>query len=288
MDQLNSVTWLKWADARLDRHVTIQVERKFKIIRIFSEKTISNTTIEEKNRFIWLLSQEFPYNQRNVIKKEQVSIALSSFTKHKDKNLYIYYYCIEVLLIGIARRDWVTHDGENAIILNKAQQHILKDTISKFIFGLRNPNLHLGMIKNRNKLAQSLYEVFKKAEAHILILDTKLQIDKEHDFKVRYKAFNFFQTLIAVKQNICPQFYESLPHKNQFFQPSWFYWERKRFDRNKNYPNHRKDLYQTGNIYLVEDVRNSQNYGYHISEPEFFNLSKSCNSYINGSAQYMY
>ena len=114
----------------------------------------------------------------------------------QDKDLYKYYRHTEVLLIRIAGRDRVTHDGENAIILNRIKQHIFKDIIMKFIFGLRDLNLCLCMIKYRAEPAQSLYKVFKKVEVHILVLDSKLQMDKEHDLKVEYKAFKSFQTLV--------------------------------------------------------------------------------------------
>lgn len=73
------------------------------------------------------------------------------------------------------------------------------------------------MIEYRTEPARSLYKAFKKAEAHILVLDTKLQIDKEPNLNMGYEAFKSFETLIAVEQNIRPQSYETLPHKNQFF-----------------------------------------------------------------------
>ena len=78
------------------------------------------------------------------------------------------------MLIKIARRDWVTHDRENVVILNRVEQHMLKDIIIKFIFGLRDPDLCLYIIEYKAEPAQSLYGAFKKAKAHILILDAKL------------------------------------------------------------------------------------------------------------------
>ena len=177
-DQLSLVTWLKQADARLDGRVAAWAERTSEVIRILSERTIGNATAEDKDTFIRLLSQEFPGNQSNVITEERASTELLSFTQKKDEDLYTYYCCIEFLLTGIAGRDRVTHNGENAVILNRAEKHILKDTITKFIFGLRDSDLRLCMIEYRAEPAQSLYSAFKKAEAHILVLDAKLQIDK--------------------------------------------------------------------------------------------------------------
>ena len=123
-----------------------------------------------------------------MIKEERASTELSSLTQKKDKDLYRYYCRIEVLLTKIAGRDQVTHDGENAVILNRAKTHILKDIITKFIFGLRDLDLCLCMIKYRTEPAQNLYGAFKKTKAHILVLDTKLQMDKEHDLKMGYEA----------------------------------------------------------------------------------------------------
>lgn len=73
------------------------------------------------------------------------------------------------------------------------------------------------MIKYKAKPMQSLYKVFKKTEVHILVLEIKLQIDKEYDLKVGYKVFKSSQTLVAGEQNTCPQSYEILLYKNQFF-----------------------------------------------------------------------
>ena len=204
-DQLSPVTWLKRADARLDGRAAAWAERTPEVIRILSERTIGNATAEDKDMFIRLLSQEFPGNQSNVITEERASTELSSLTQKEDEDHYTYYRRIEVLLTGIAGRDRVTHDGENAVILNRAEQHILKDTITKFIFGLRDPDLRLRMIEYRVEPARSLYGAFKKAEAHILVLDAKLQMDKEHDLKVGYEAFKSFQTSVAAEQNTRPQ-----------------------------------------------------------------------------------
>ena len=73
------------------------------------------------------------------------------------------------------------------------------------------------MIEYRVELVQSFYRAFKKAKAYILVLDAKLQIEKEHDLKVGYEEFKSFQTLVAVEQNTHLQFYETLPRQNQFF-----------------------------------------------------------------------
>ena len=51
----------------------------------------------------------------------------------------------------------MTHNGENAIILNNAEQHILKDNIAKFGFVLKVPKLCLYMIDYRTNIMLSLY-----------------------------------------------------------------------------------------------------------------------------------
>ena len=107
------------------------------------------------------------------------------------------------------------------------------------------------MIEYRAKPAQSFYGALKKAKAYILMLNAKLQMDKKHDLKVGYKAFKSFQTSFAVKQNTCPQSYEALLHKNQFFQPSLSYREKKKMVCNNSYHNRGRNLYQPGNIYVA-------------------------------------
>ena len=108
--------------------------------------------------------------------EEQASTELTTLSQKEDENLYIYYCQIETLLIGISGRDRVTYDGENTVLLNKVEQHILKDTIAKFGFGLKIPELHLHMIKYRANLNRSLYGIFKKAETYLDLLNTKAQI----------------------------------------------------------------------------------------------------------------
>ena len=188
--------------------------------------------------FIWLLSQKFLDNQSNVIIEEQASTKLSSLTQKKDKDFYKYYRRTEVLLTEIAGRDWVTHDGENAVILNRAKTHILKDTITKFIFGLRDLDLCLYMIEYRSELVRSLYGALKKAEAHILILNAKVQMQKNFDLKSGYEVFKFFQTSVAYEQNTWPCPYKTLLRKVQSYQPSLSYLEKKQPQYNVIYLDH--------------------------------------------------
>lgn len=70
----------------------------------------------------------------------------------------------------------MSHNRENAIFLNNAKQHILKDTIAKFGFGLRIPKLCLYMIKYRVDPMHSVYGAFKKAEAYLDILSAKAKM----------------------------------------------------------------------------------------------------------------
>ena len=151
--------------------------------------------------FVRLLCQKFPGNQNDVMTEEQASTELSILLQKEDENLYAYYRRTEALLIRISRRDRVSHNRENAIILNNAKQHILKDTIAKFSFGLRIPELCLHMIEYRADPMHSLYEAFKKAEAYLDILNTKAEMQKELELKSGYKAFKSFQATIAPEQN---------------------------------------------------------------------------------------
>lgn len=41
--------------------------------------------------------------------------------------------------MGIFTNDRINHNKENLIILNKAEQYILKDTTAKFGFALKSP-----------------------------------------------------------------------------------------------------------------------------------------------------
>lgn len=83
---------------------------------------------------------------------------------------------MEVLLIGIARKDCVTHNRENTITFNKVEQHILKNIMTKFGFGLKVPELCLDMIKYRSNLNYSLYGVFIKVEKYLDILNAKAKM----------------------------------------------------------------------------------------------------------------
>lgn len=102
--------------------------------------------------------------------EEQASAKLLTLSQKENKDLYAYYYCTETLLIGISGKNQVTHNGENAIILNNTEQHILKDIITKFGFGLKISELCLNMIEYKANPIHSFYNVFKKAEAYLNII----------------------------------------------------------------------------------------------------------------------
>lgn len=66
----------------------------------------------------------------------------------------------KILLTRIAGRARVTQDGADTITLNRAEQYILKDTVTKFIFGLKGPHLCLRMDRVQSRTnAQSLQSV---------------------------------------------------------------------------------------------------------------------------------
>ena len=197
--QLSPATWLKRANAQLDRCATAWADRTLEIKRILY--TINNTTTKDKETFIRLLYQEFPRNQNNVITEEQASIKLSILSQKKDKNLYAYYRRTEALLTRIFERDQESQNRKNAIILNNAEQHILKNTIAKFDFGFRVLKLCLHMIEYRTDPIRSLYEAFKKAEAYLDVLNGKAKMQKELELKSGYEAFKSFQAIITPEQN---------------------------------------------------------------------------------------
>lgn len=76
-----------------------------------------------------------------MIIEEQASKELLSLIQKKDKDFYTYYCYTEILLAKIAKKDQVTHNRKNTVILNKAKQHILKNKSTKFLFKLRNLDL---------------------------------------------------------------------------------------------------------------------------------------------------
>lgn len=79
-------------------------------------------------------------------KNKQVQ-SFQLYHKKEDENLHAYYRRTETLLIKILEKDRVIHNGENVINLNNAEQHISKNTIAKFGFGLKILELCLYMIK---------------------------------------------------------------------------------------------------------------------------------------------
>lgn len=124
--------------------------------------------------------------------KKQVSTELSTLSQKEDEDLYAYYRWTKTQLIEISERDQVTYNGQNSIVLNNAEQHILKDTIAKFGFGLKIPKLRLYIIKYRVDPMRSFYGAFKKTEVYLDVLNTKAQMQKELELKSSYKAFKFF------------------------------------------------------------------------------------------------
>lgn len=161
--------------------------------------------------------QEFSNDKYNVMTEEQTSTKLSTLSQIKDKDLHVYYRQTKTLLIEISEKDCVIYNGENAIILNNAKQHIHKNTIIKFDFSLKIPKIHLYIIEYQANPMHSLFGVFKKAEVYFDILNAKTQMQKELKLKTSYKAFKSFQATVFSKQNpwLCP--YETGPQKTQSY-----------------------------------------------------------------------
>ena len=105
--------------------------------------------------------------------EEKASTELSTLLQKKEDVFYTYYRQTETLLIEIFRKNRVTHNGKNWIILNNAVQHILKDTIAKFGFSLKISKLHLHMIEYRADPIRNVSEGFKKAKAYLDVLNIK-------------------------------------------------------------------------------------------------------------------
>lgn len=179
----------------IDGRAAAWTDKTAKVVRILY--TTFNNATADKKAFVQILCHEFPGNQSDVLTDEQASTELSTLSQKEDEDLYAYYRRTETLLTEIAGRDRVSHNGKNAVILNRAEQHILKDTITKFISGLRNLDLRLRMIEYSTEPARSLHETFEKAKAKMLILSTKLKMDAERDLKMGYEAFRSFQASVG-------------------------------------------------------------------------------------------
>lgn len=95
----------------------------------------------------------------------------------------------------------MTYNRGNKVILNYAQQDILKNTIAKSGFGLKIPKLRLYIIKYKADSMQNLYRGFKKVETYFDILNTKAQMQKKFKLKSGYKIIKSFQATIASEQN---------------------------------------------------------------------------------------
>lgn len=213
---LSPGTWLERADARLDGRAASWAERTPEIICIFSDKGIENATVEDKNKFVQLLLQEFPGDSCNVITGEQASSGLSSLSQKEDEDLYTYYRRTEALLRGIHGKDRVTNNGTDTIILSPPEQYLLKDTIMKYILGIRDLDLRLRIVEYRAEPIQSLCGVFKKAEICLDALRIRAQREEELKLKQDYVAFKSFQASLAHnnnnnKQDIESQYYDAPP-----------------------------------------------------------------------------
>lgn len=172
-DKLSPSTWLKRAGARLDGRAASWADRTPEIIRFLFGDAINNATIEDKNTFIRLLTQESPGNHCDAMTEEQASTELSTLSQKENEDFHSYYRRTETFFIGISGKDQVTHNGANTITLNRAKQYILKDTITKFIFSLKTLDLCLHMIEYRAEPTRNLFGAFKKAKAYIDMLNAK-------------------------------------------------------------------------------------------------------------------
>lgn len=156
--------------------------------------------------------------------------------------------------MGISGRDKVNHNGENSIILIKAEQYVLKDTIAKFGFGLKISELRFSMIKYRADLMRDLYGAFKKAELYLDMLNAKAQMQKELELKSDYKVFKSFQATVASAQNPRLRPYEAALQKAQSYQPSLPYQEGKHVEHITSYPDRSQEPHQFRNMYTSQNV----------------------------------
>lgn len=109
-----------------------------------------------------------------MIIEKQISKKLLTLFQKKDDDFYAYYHQIKNLFIRISKKDQVIYIRENIIILNNAKQYIIKDTIIKFCFGLKNPKFCLYLIQYRVNPICCFYGIFKKAEIYLDILNAKV------------------------------------------------------------------------------------------------------------------
>ena len=125
-----------------------------------------------------------------MITKEQANTKLLTLSQKADESLHIYHRQIETLFIGISRKYQMTHDREKAIILNNAEQYILKDTITKFGFGLKFAKLHLHIIEYKAKPMCSLYRTFKKPRRTLIYRTPNFRCKKNLNLNMVVRLLN--------------------------------------------------------------------------------------------------
>lgn len=232
---LSPGTWLERADARLEGRPASWVEQTPEVIRILADENLETATVEDKSTFIQLLIQEFPSDSRNVITDEKASAELSSLAQKEDEDQYTYYRRTEGLLKRIHGRDQVTNNnGRDTIALSPSEQQLLKDTIMKFILGIRNLDLQFRVVEYRANPTPSLYGVYKQAESTLLVLHTQAQLQENREQKQGYEAFRSFQASVGNNHRSRPS-YNPLPRQNQPVQPNLAYREGRKVKRNISY-----------------------------------------------------
>lgn len=195
--QLSPGTWLERADARLEGRAASWAERTPEVIRILADENIGTATIQDKNTFIQILVQEFPGDSRDAITDERASAELLSLAQKEDEDLYTYYRRTEGLLKAIHGRDQVTNNGRDTVILSPSKQQLLKDTIMRFILGIKDSDLQFRVVEYRANPTPSLYGVYKLAESTLLVLHTQAQMQENREQKQGYEAFRSFQASVG-------------------------------------------------------------------------------------------
>lgn len=99
------------------------------------------------------------------MEEKQAIRELLILSQKKDNDLYAYYCWPNILFIKIQRKNYLTYNKENTIIVNNIEQHILKNTIVKFGFSLKIIMFCIHIIKYKADLMHGLDKMFKKANA---------------------------------------------------------------------------------------------------------------------------
>ena len=119
--------WLEAVDARLEKDAARWASRTHEVRLLLLDETIEIAIEQEKQRFIELLKEEYPENERNTQSESEASTEIKVLKQQPNESLSEYYKRTLNILLTLGGKDLPAPERHTS--LSRLELHTLEDTI---------------------------------------------------------------------------------------------------------------------------------------------------------------